>query len=40
MKFMAEQEGGIDKMKGKKIDAFIKAQSYGREPLPAMGEKF
>ncbi|MCY4222768.1 MAG: ABC transporter substrate-binding protein [Thiotrichales bacterium] len=36
MKFMAEQEGGIDKMKGKKIVHLHIDSAYGREPLPAM----
>lgn len=36
MKFMAEQEGGIDKMRGKKIVHLHIDSAYGREPLPAM----
>jgi len=36
MKFMADQEGGIDKMKGKKIVHLHIDSAYGREPLPAM----
>ena len=36
LKFMAENEGGIDKMKGKKIVHLHIDSAYGREPLPAM----
>ncbi|MEM9603735.1 MAG: ABC transporter substrate-binding protein [Pseudomonadota bacterium] len=36
MKFMAEQEGGIDNMNGKKIVHLHIDSAYGREPLPAM----
>jgi branched-chain amino acid transport system substrate-binding protein len=36
MKFMAEKEGGIDKMKGKKIVHLHIDSAFGREPLPAM----
>ena len=36
LKFMAEIEGGIDKMKGKKIVHLHIDSAYGREPLPAM----
>ncbi|MEM7210063.1 MAG: ABC transporter substrate-binding protein [Pseudomonadota bacterium] len=36
LKFMAETEGGIDKMKGKKIVHLHIDSAYGREPLPAM----
>jgi branched-chain amino acid transport system substrate-binding protein len=36
MKFMAKIEGGIDKMKGKKIVHLHIDSAYGREPLPAM----
>ncbi|MEM8776240.1 MAG: ABC transporter substrate-binding protein [Pseudomonadota bacterium] len=36
MKFMAEQEGGIPNMKGKKIVHLHIDSAYGREPLPAM----
>lgn len=36
MKFMAEREGGIDKMNGKKIVHLHIDSAYGREPLPAM----
>lgn len=36
MKFIAEKEGGIDKMKGKKIVHLHIDSAYGREPLPAM----
>ena len=33
---MAQIEGGIDKMKGKKIVHLHIDSAYGREPLPAM----
>lgn len=36
MNFMAQQEGGIDKMKGKTIVHLHIDTAYGREPLPAM----
>ena len=36
MNFMAEQEGGVEKMKGKKIVHLHIDSAYGREPLPAM----
>ncbi|MDX2289914.1 MAG: ABC transporter substrate-binding protein [Hyphomicrobiaceae bacterium] len=36
MKFMAEQEGGVEKMKGKKIVHLHIDSAFGREPLPAM----
>jgi len=36
LKFMAEIEGGIDKMEGKKIVHLHIDSAYGREPLPAM----
>ncbi|MEM7074432.1 MAG: ABC transporter substrate-binding protein [Pseudomonadota bacterium] len=36
MKFMADQEGGIENMKGKKIVHMHIDSAYGREPLPAM----
>lgn len=36
MKFMAEQEGGIANMNGKKIVHLHIDSAYGREPLPAM----
>jgi branched-chain amino acid transport system substrate-binding protein len=36
MRFMAEKEGGIDKMKGKKIVHLHIDSAFGREPLPAM----
>ena len=36
LKFMAQIEGGIDKMKGKKIVHLHIDSAYGREPLPAM----
>ena len=36
LKFMAEIEGGIDKMAGKKIVHLHIDSAYGREPLPAM----
>ncbi|MEM9342192.1 MAG: ABC transporter substrate-binding protein [Pseudomonadota bacterium] len=36
MKFMAEQEGGIPNMEGKKIVHLHIDSAYGREPLPAM----
>ncbi|MCY4305066.1 MAG: ABC transporter substrate-binding protein [Aestuariivita sp.] len=36
MKFMAEQEGGIENMNGKKIVHLHIDSAYGREPLPAM----
>jgi branched-chain amino acid transport system substrate-binding protein len=36
MNFMAQQEGGIPKMKGKKIVHLHIDTAYGREPIPAM----
>lgn len=36
MNFMAEQEGGIENMRGKKIVHLHIDTAYGREPLPAM----
>ncbi len=36
LKFMAEQEGGVENMKGKKIVHLHIDSAYGREPLPAM----
>jgi branched-chain amino acid transport system substrate-binding protein len=36
MRFMAEQEGGVEKMKGKKIVHLHIDTAFGREPLPAM----
>lgn len=36
LKFMAEKEGGIANMKGKKIVHMHIDSAYGREPLPAM----
>jgi branched-chain amino acid transport system substrate-binding protein len=36
MNFMAQKEGGIDKMKGKKIVHLHIDTAFGREPLPAM----
>lgn len=36
MNFMAQQEGGVDKMKGKKIVHLHIDSAYGREPLKAM----
>jgi branched-chain amino acid transport system substrate-binding protein len=36
MRWMAEMEGGIEKMKGKKIVHLHIDSAYGREPLPAM----
>ena len=36
MKFMAEQEGGVENMRGKKIVHLHIDSAYGREPLPAM----
>ena len=36
LKFMAEKEGGIPNMKGKKIVHMHIDSAYGREPLPAM----
>jgi len=38
MNFMAQQEGGIAKMKGKTIVHLHIDTAYGREPLPAMRE--
>jgi branched-chain amino acid transport system substrate-binding protein len=38
MNFMAQKEGGIDKMKGKTIVHLHIDTAYGREPLPAMRE--
>jgi branched-chain amino acid transport system substrate-binding protein len=36
MRFMAEQEGGVENMRGKKIVHMHIDSAYGREPLPAM----
>ncbi|MDZ4843466.1 MAG: ABC transporter substrate-binding protein [Hyphomicrobium aestuarii] len=36
MNFMAQKEGGIEKMKGKKIVHLHIDSAFGREPLPAM----
>lgn len=36
MNFMAQKEGGIDKMKGKKVVHLHIDTAFGREPLPAM----
>ncbi|MEM1370630.1 MAG: ABC transporter substrate-binding protein, partial [Pseudomonadota bacterium] len=36
MNFMAQQEGGVEKMRGKKIVHLHIDSAYGREPLPAM----
>lgn len=36
LNFIQQQEGGIDKMKGKKIVHLHIDTAYGREPLPAM----
>ena len=36
MNFIAQKEGGIDKMKGKTIVHLHIDTAYGREPLPAM----
>jgi branched-chain amino acid transport system substrate-binding protein len=36
MNFMAQKEGGVDKMKGKTIVHLHIDTAYGREPLPAM----
>ena len=36
MAFMAEQEGGVENMRGKKIVHLHIDSAYGREPLPAM----
>lgn len=36
MRFMAEQEGGVEKMRGKKIVHMHIDSAFGREPLPAM----
>ncbi|NJO55094.1 MAG: ABC transporter substrate-binding protein [Rhodospirillales bacterium] len=36
MNFMAQKEGGVDKMKGKKIVHLHIDTAFGREPLPAM----
>ncbi|MFX4370022.1 ABC transporter substrate-binding protein, partial [Acinetobacter baumannii] len=36
--FMAQKEGGVDKMKGKTIVHLHIDTAYGREPLPAMRE--
>jgi branched-chain amino acid transport system substrate-binding protein len=36
MRFMAEQEGGIENMRGKKIVHMHIDSAFGREPLPAM----
>jgi branched-chain amino acid transport system substrate-binding protein len=38
MNFMAQQEGGIDKMKGKTVVHMHIDSAFGREPLPAMRE--
>jgi len=36
MAFMADQEGGVENMRGKKIAHLHIDSAYGREPLPAM----
>lgn len=36
MNFMAQQEGGVENMRGKKIVHLHIDSAYGREPLPAM----
>ena len=36
MRFMAEQEGGVENMRGKKIVHMHIDSAFGREPLPAM----
>ncbi|MEM8790163.1 MAG: ABC transporter substrate-binding protein [Pseudomonadota bacterium] len=36
LQFMADQEGGVENMKGKKIVHLHIDSAYGREPLPAM----
>lgn len=36
LKFMAEKEGGVENMRGKKIVHLHIDSAYGREPLPAM----
>ncbi|MCU0911885.1 MAG: ABC transporter substrate-binding protein [Rhodobacteraceae bacterium] len=36
MRFMAEQEGGIENMRGKKVVHMHIDSAFGREPLPAM----
>ena len=36
LNFMAQKEGGIDKMKGKTVVHLHIDTAYGREPLPAM----
>lgn len=36
LRFMAEIEGGVEKMKGKKIVHLHIDSAYGREPIPAM----
>jgi len=38
LSFMAQQEGGIDKMKGKTVVHLHIDSAFGREPLPAMRE--
>jgi branched-chain amino acid transport system substrate-binding protein len=38
MNFMAQKEGGVDKMKGKTIVHLHIDTAYGREPIPAMRE--
>jgi branched-chain amino acid transport system substrate-binding protein len=38
MNYMAQKEGGIDKMKGKTIVHLHIDTAYGREPIPAMRE--
>ena len=36
MRFMAEQEGGVENMRGKKVVHMHIDSAFGREPLPAM----
>jgi len=38
LRFMAEREGSVEKMKGKKIVHLHIDSAYGREPIPAMKE--
>jgi branched-chain amino acid transport system substrate-binding protein len=43
IRFIGEQEGGIDKLAGKKIGLIYLESGYGREPIPlfeALGEKY
>ncbi len=43
IRYIAEQEGGFDKLKGKKVGLLYLESGYGREPIPVfktLGEKY